>query len=40
MHANGLRASGLDLPNVAIDLARRLEGMSDESDDPGLLDNA
>ncbi len=40
VYADGLSASGLDMPNAAIDQAHRLEGMLGESGDPALLDDA
>lgn len=39
LRANGLSASSLNMVSTVIDQARRLEGMSDESDDSGLLDD-
>jgi transcriptional regulator with XRE-family HTH domain len=39
LRANGLSTSSLQMVNTVIDQARRLEGMPDESDDSGLLDD-
>jgi transcriptional regulator with XRE-family HTH domain len=39
LRANGLSTSSLQMVNSVIDQARRLEGMPDESDDSGLLDD-
>ncbi|MFD9428492.1 MULTISPECIES: Secondary metabolite protein [unclassified Streptomyces] len=39
LRANGLSTSSLHMLNTVIDQARRLEGMPDESDDSGLLDD-
>jgi transcriptional regulator with XRE-family HTH domain len=39
LRANGLSTSSLQMLNTVIDQARRLEGMPDESDDSGLLDD-
>ncbi|MFF3460364.1 Secondary metabolite protein [Streptomyces sp. NPDC002730] len=38
LRASGLSTSSLHMLNAVIDQARRLEGMPDESDDSGLLD--
>lgn len=39
LRANGLSASSLNMVNTVIDQARRLEGMPDESEASGLLDD-
>ncbi|MBP0456130.1 Secondary metabolite protein [Streptomyces montanisoli] len=39
LRANGLSTSSLHMLNTVIDQARRLEGMPDDSDDSGLLDD-
>ncbi|MEU5655072.1 helix-turn-helix domain-containing protein [Streptomyces sp. NPDC047737] len=39
LRANGLSASSLNMLNTVIDQARRLEGMQDEADESGLLDD-
>ncbi|MEV5129087.1 helix-turn-helix domain-containing protein [[Kitasatospora] papulosa] len=39
LRANGLSASSLNMLNSVIDQARRLEGMPDEADESGLLDD-
>jgi transcriptional regulator with XRE-family HTH domain len=39
LRANGLSTSSLQMVNTVIDQARRLEGMPDESDNSGLLDD-
>lgn len=39
LRANGLSTSSLHMLNTVIDQARRLEGMPQESDEPGLLDD-
>ncbi|WP_330457426.1 helix-turn-helix domain-containing protein [Streptomyces sp. NBC_00820] len=39
LRANGLSTSSLQMVGAVIDQARRLEGMPDESDDSGLLDD-
>lgn len=39
LRANGLSTSSLHMLNTVIDQARRLEGMPEESDDSGLLDD-
>ncbi|SCD43401.1 hypothetical protein GA0115239_101751 [Streptomyces sp. BpilaLS-43] len=39
LRANGLSASSLSMLNTVIDQARRLEGMPDEADESGLLDD-
>ncbi|MBT2506992.1 Secondary metabolite protein [Streptomyces sp. ISL-98] len=39
LRANGLSTSSLHMLNTVIDQARRLEGMPDESDESGLLDD-
>jgi transcriptional regulator with XRE-family HTH domain len=39
LRANGLSTSSLQMLNTVIDQARRLEGMPDDSDDSGLLDD-
>ncbi|MEW1889708.1 Secondary metabolite protein [Streptomyces sp. NPDC085659] len=39
LRANGLSASSLNMLNTVIDQARRLEGMPDEADESGLLDD-
>ncbi|MGW3848966.1 Secondary metabolite protein [Streptomyces fagopyri] len=39
LRANGLSTSSLHMLNTVIDQARRLEGMPDDSDESGLLDD-
>lgn len=39
LRANGLSTSSLHMLNTVIDQARRLEGMPDDADDSGLLDD-
>jgi transcriptional regulator with XRE-family HTH domain len=39
LRANGLSTSSLHMLNTVIDQARRLEGIPDDSDDSGLLDD-
>ncbi|MER5613915.1 Secondary metabolite protein [Streptomyces sp. NPDC002215] len=39
LRANGLSTSSLHMLNTVIDQARRLEGMQDEADTSGLLDD-
>ncbi|MGC5564838.1 Secondary metabolite protein [Streptomyces sp. FR-108] len=39
LRANGLSTSSLHMLNTVIDQARRLEGIPEESDDSGLLDD-
>ncbi|WP_406091371.1 Secondary metabolite protein [Streptomyces sp. NBC_01013] len=39
LRANGLSASSLSMVNTVIDQARRLEGMPDEAEASGLLDD-
>ncbi|MEY9841740.1 Secondary metabolite protein [Streptacidiphilus sp. EB103A] len=39
LRANGLSTSSLQMLNSVIDQARRLEGMPDDADDSGLLDD-